>query len=258
MNQRLKTVLVQSDIVWMNVPRNLIKYENFLGKIDQEVDLILLPEMFATGFVLDPTSFSADDQKAVMDWMLRMAGRFNACISGSHPFYHEGRYFNRFLAAFPDGSLTFYDKRHLFTIGGEKQHFTAGNDRLVFDVKGWKLMPLICYDLRFPVWSRNNVKYDLLLFAANWPKVRNHVWEILLKARAIENQSYVIGINRIGIDGRSIEYFGQSQVISPKGEIIARLSDREDLLTVSLSKIELDRFRKDFPVLDDADNFTIG
>jgi predicted amidohydrolase len=255
--RKLSILIIQPDIVWLDVQKNLAKYESYLVDLKTNIDLVLLPEMFATGFVIDPKDFVHMNQQVVMNWMRKMANIHNTCIAGSHLFFYKEKYYNRFHIAFPDGSCSNYDKRHLFKVGGEDRYFTAGNNRLVFEVKGWKIMPLICYDLRFPVWSRNNVMYDILLYSANWPSARINVWEILLKARAIENQCYVIGINRIGTDGRAIEYCGQSQVINPLGEVIGRLPDREDLLTVSLDINELSRLRKEFPVLGDSDSFII-
>ena len=257
MDQKLNVFIIQPDIVWLDIQKNLTKYETYLKDMGREVDLILLPEMFATGFTTDPAHLNPTDQNIVMRWMSGMAGQYNSSLAGSIPFFHEGKFFNRFLIASPDGKFEHYDKRHLFSIGGENKNFIPGNDRLIFESMNWKIVPLICYDLRFPVWSRNTVKFDLLIFTANWPAVRSRAWEILLCARAIENQCFVIGINRVGRDGNSIEYCGLSQVISPLGELISGLTDQEQTVKITLNKEELDRIRNDFPVLADADNFTI-
>ena len=257
MYEILKIALVQFDIAWLNVQKNLEKIEKLVFNADEQTDLIILPEMFSTGFIPDPAVVSSREQELVLECMSKMAARLKSCVAGSHAFNQEGVYFNRFIVAYPDGKYAHYDKRHLFTIGAEKQKYRAGNERITFKVKDWNIMPQVCYDLRFPVWNRNNLKYDLLIYTANWPMARQHAWEILLKARAIENQCYVAGINRIGIDGLSVGYIGRTQVISPKGEIMATLGNTEDLLLVRLSKTELEQFRKDFPVLDDADDFTI-
>jgi len=256
-NETLKIVLVQPDIAWQDIPKNLNNFDVVLNKIEQPVDLILFPEMFATGFLPNPKDIPDEEYERIQEWMLKMANHLNSCIAGSNPCKYEGKYYNRFIAAFPDGSVKRYDKRHLFTMGGERQHFHPGRERMIFEVKGWKIMPLICYDLRFPVWSRNDLNYDLLVYSVNWPKARNHVWDILMMARAIENQCYIAGINRIGIDGQAIEYNGQSQVISPKGEVMVKLGNYEDIITISLNREELHQFRKEFPVRDDADDFTI-
>ncbi len=257
MDETLHIILVQLDIAWLNVQKNLEKVEKMVFNTDEQTDLIILPEMFSTGFIPDPAVVTSREQEQVLESMSKIANSLKSCVAGSHPFNDERVYYNRFIVAFPDGSFTHYDKRHLFTIGAEKQIYQAGNERVTFKVKGWNIMPQVCYDLRFPVWSRNNLNYDLLIYTANWPMARQHAWEVLLMARAIENQCYVAGINRIGVDGLSVGYVGRSQVISPKGETIASLGNTEDLLMVTLNKKELEQFRKDFPVLDDADDFTI-
>ena len=257
MNDTLKITLVQPDILWQDISGNLKKYDTFLNKIELPVDCIILPETFATGFLRDPNEISEKDYDLIPGWMTQKAKLFNACIAGSNPYKYEEKFFNRFTAAFPDGKQEHYDKRHVFTMGGEKEFFHGGKERMTFEVKGWKIMPLVCYDLRFPVWSRNNLNYDILLYVANWPYVRNHAWESLLVARAIENQCYVVGVNRIGTDGQDVGYMGQSQVISPKGKIIAKLDNVEDTLSVSLSRNELQQFRKKFPAWKDADDFTL-
>ena len=257
MNDILKITLVQPYILWQDIPGNLKKYDTILNEIKLPVDCIILPETFATGFLRNPNEISEKEYNLIPAWMVQKAKLLNTCIAGSNPYRYEGKYYNRFTAAFPDGKMEHYDKRHVFTMGGEKEYFHGGRERMIFEIKGWKIMPLVCYDLRFPVWSRNNLHYDLLLYVANWPKARNHVWETLLMARAMENQCYVAGINRIGTDGQGVEYKGQSQVISPKGEIIAKLDTNEDILTVSLSRDELQQFRKKFPAWNDADDFKI-
>lgn len=257
MENILNITLIQPDIAWLDIHNNLKKFENLIQQQMVSTDLILLPEMFATGFIVEPEMVIQNDQKFLMKWMVKMAKHFNCCVGGSHPYYHNGTYYNRFLVAFADGNIVHYNKRHLFTMGGEEKNYSRGDDRIIFSITNWQIMPLICYDLRFPVWSRNNLKYDLLVYCANWPKARDNVWELLLKARAIENQCYVAGVNRIGIDGRSIQYMGQSQVISPKGDILGSLDQKEGLLNVTLDKVELEKFRTEFPVLNDADEFTI-
>lgn len=257
MNDILSVTLIQPDIIWQNIPENLSKYQAIIDNIEQSSDIIFFPEMFATGFLRDPNIINDREYELVLEWMLKSARKLKSCIAGSHPVKSKGRFYNRFIVAFPDGSIQHYDKRHLFALGGENLHFQPGNKRMVFEWKGWKIMPLICYDLRFPVWSRNTLDYDLLVYSANWPKARNKVWETLLMARAIENQCFVAGVNRVGTDGQSIEYEGRSMIISPKGETMDQLGNSEDLLTVSLNKEELIKFRKEFPVLNDTDRFTL-
>lgn len=257
MQNLLNIILVQSDIIWLDIHANLERYQHQLQSVTSPVDLIVFPEMFLTGFITETATVPIEDQEVVAEWMLKTANRFNCITTGSHPFFDKGKFYNRFLIVYPDGKVEYYNKRHLFTMGGEKKNYEPGTERIVFKLDGWRIMPMICYDLRFPVWSRNNLNYDLLVYSANWPKARNQVWETLLEARAIENQCYVAGVNRTGIDGAGIGYIGRSRVVSPMGEVMATLDDTEGILSLSLDKVELDRFRKDFPLLDDTDEFEI-
>jgi omega-amidase len=248
---------VQFNIAWHDVTGNLLKIESLLKKLNTKVDIIVLPEMFATGFTHTPEVISIERQNAVLEWMKEISSKFNAAILGSHPFFDDGKYYNRLLFVTPGSNIDFYNKRHLFSMGDENKKYTAGSERKIMNWKGWSIMPQICYDLRFPVWGRNNLNYDLLIYCANWPEVRINTWEILLKARAIENQCYVIGINRIGIDGQNIRYSGKSQILSPLGKILGSVENEEDILVIELQKDKLERLRRSFPVLDDTDIFEI-
>jgi omega-amidase len=257
MDDLLKITIFQYDIAWLDINQNLSKIEQLCKDMEVSTDIIFLPEMFATGFTVSPNELHCELQEKVLSKLIELSNNYKCAITGSHPFCENGIYYNRLVFVTPDGNIQSYDKRHLFSIGEENQKYKAGNNRIVFSYKDWRLMPQICYDLRFPVWSRNDLNYDILYYSANWPSVRNYAWEILLKARAIENQSYVIGANRIGKDGRKINYIGNSQAISMNGEIIEQAGKYEKIMNVSLNKELLNRFRQSFPVLNDRDSFTL-
>jgi predicted amidohydrolase len=257
MDNNLSIIIVQYNVAWHDIRQNLIKIDRMLNQMIKPVDLILLPEMFATGFTMQPELFSDTDQSDVVEWMKKLAFSKNAVIVGSYPCKEKKKHYNRLLCGMPDGNIDYYDKRHLFAIGDENLHYIKGNKRKTFIYKNWKFLPLICYDLRFPLWSRNDCGYDLLIYTSNWPASRNEAWEVLLKARAIENQCYVVGVNRIGSDGRNIDYIGNSQIISAKGEIIAQLDDTEQVVAIELSRRELNEYREKFPILKDRDSFKI-
>lgn len=255
MEKLLHAVLIQYDVEWENIKSNLQKLDKLCSSVIESADIIILPEMFATGFTMKPEKFTEKDIRNILEWMLKRSVTNNSVLLGSVPYNDDGKYYNRLLITFPDGTHDFYDKRHLFTIGEEHQHYEAGSLRKIFTVKGWKVLPLVCYDLRFPVWSRNDVDYDLLIYSSNWPSVRVEVWDTLLKARAIENQAYVVGLNRLGTDGRDISYAGGSKVFSPKGEVILEMYNRESAESVELDSRSLMVFREKFPVLKDRDTF---
>src|SRR3972149_5147564 len=219
---KLKVTLFQVDIKWEKQNENLKKYDRLFSQLDAETDLVVLPELFATGFTMNVINQWESTDGNTVNWLIKKAKANNALILGSVIIKENNNYFNRLLAVFPDGDIQYYDKRHLFRMGEEHIHYTTGSKKLFITYKEWKIFPLICYDLRFPVWSRNvNNEYDLLVYIANWPEKRREHWLKLLFARAIENQSYVIGVNRIGKDGRGVGYSGDSIVIDPKGEIIS-------------------------------------
>jgi predicted amidohydrolase len=193
-----------------------------------------------------------------IQWMKERCSELQIALCGSLMVQENGQYFNRLVFAEPSGEIHFYNKRHLFTMGNEESHFNPGSERLIVSYKGWQICPLICYDLRFPVWARNQKEYDVLVYSANWPQARMEVWNTLLKARAIENQAYVVGVNRVGVDGNSIAYSGNSQLIDPKGKVLASIEEStENIVTAQFSYAELMKFRTEFPVLNDADQFSI-
>jgi omega-amidase len=255
MEDKLKVTLVQQDIVWENPSENLQKLDKLLSGAG-ETDVIILPEMFTTGFSMNPSKLCETMDGKTIHWMKTKAAEFNAVITGSLIIKDEGKIRNRCLWVTPDGYVQWYDKRHLYSMGDEHLFYTAGITKLIVEYKGWRICPLICYDLRFPVWSRNIENYDILIYMANWPTPRHHVWKNLLVARAIENQSYCFGVNRTGNDGMGLEYFGDSAMIDSKG-YATFLGDGEQLKTFEISYSELHNFRDKFPLLDDKDQFNI-
>jgi predicted amidohydrolase len=228
-------------------------------------DLVVLPEMFTTGFSMSPETIAEPADGPTLKWMQEMAALQKAVITGSVAIEENGKYYNRLYWVYPSGNFSFYNKRHLFRMGREDQHYCAGDSRIVREIDNWKICPLVCYDLRFPVWSRNRWNrmkeewdYDVLVYVANWPEARSHPWKQLLVARAIENQCYVVGVNRIGRDGNDYEYAGHSMVIDPKGMVISDFEPGEEkVATIYLDRKMLNEFRKNFPVGMDADGFEI-
>jgi predicted amidohydrolase len=256
MLDELTISLIQYDIAWENVHVNINKLNQLFEELPQNTNLIVLPEMFASGFTMEPFPVAETMHGIAVNWMREKAIEIKKAITGSLIIKEEERYYNRLVFALPDGLVHFYNKRHLFTHAGENEHYTAGKKRLVVNYLGWRICPLICYDLRFPVWSANRNDYDLLLYIANWPQKRHNVWEILPQARAIENQSYVAAVNRIGEDGQGASHNGFSRIIDYNGYIIEQAStDKEEIITSSLSFEKLHEFRKKFDFIADADPF---
>jgi predicted amidohydrolase len=253
--------LLQTALHWENVEQNLSHFDKILKQT--QADLIVLPEMFSSGFTMNIEKVVAQNN-AIPEWMLAKSSQKNALLMGSYIFFEKGHYFNRLSAAFPDGNLFHYDKRHLFRMAGEDKVFSPGKSKILLEWMGFKICPLVCYDLRFPVWSRNHepdseaeFAYDLLVYVANWPKARIKAWDILLRARAIENLAYVAAVNRTGIDGNEIFYSGHSAIVDPKGEPLAFSDADEEILTSRLSKSDLVEYRNKFPAQKDADKFLI-
>ncbi|UXP33235.1 amidohydrolase [Reichenbachiella agarivorans] len=259
----LTIALLQANPYWEDAEANLAMFEEMVWSIDESVDVILLPEMFNTGFSMNPKQLAEVAGLKTQRWMLRMAAQKQTLVGGSYIVQVEEKYFNRFLFAFPDGTMQYYDKRHLFSLAKEEEFFTPGTERLVVDYLGWKICPLVCYDLRFPAWSRNTVHegqydYDLLIYAANWPKPRIRAWDILLPARAIENLSYVAGINRVGLDGNDHQYVGHSVVLDYAGGVLSGLDEQEGVIVQKLERKSLEEFRSKFAFLQDADKITFS
>jgi omega-amidase len=270
--QDLSVTIIQTNLFWENPTANLANLEEKMAQISLPTDLIILPEMFTTGFTMNAKAVAEPMNFTTFKWLKQLSKRTQAVITGSFIVKEGEQYFNRLIWMRPDGSFETYDKRHLFRMGEEDKTFTAGTKRLIVELKGWRICPLICYDLRFPIWSRNShskieaerspnrkskIEYDLLIYVANWPSVRSQVWDILLQARAIENQSYCIGVNRVGKDGIGLEYSGNSAVIDFKGNRIFYQKDSEIIDNQILNKKELEDFRNKFPAYLDADEFEI-
>jgi predicted amidohydrolase len=255
----LRITVVQSDLHWQNPQANLAMFEEKIWQIGQPTDLILLPEMFTTGFSMEAAHLAEPTGLTTFRWMQQQAAQTKAVVAGSYIVQEAGKYYNRLMAVFPDGTHAQYDKRHLFRLAGETEHYTAGKERLVLNIKGWRICPMICYDLRFPVWSRRHkdFQYDCLIYLANWPVPRVQAWATLLKARAIENQSYCVGVNRVGTDGIGLEYSGDSAVINYKGDELFTARYTNCLHTVQLEYASLQAFRERFPFDLDADDFEV-
>ncbi len=259
MTQSLTISLVQTDTIWENIGANLKNLSSKIEQIKEETDMIVLPELFTTGFTME-----AEGQAETMDgegvqWMLEIAKKRKCLVIGSLLISQSGHYFNRLIVAFPDGGIKQYDKRHLFSFAGEDKVFKAGLERMTFDYKGFKICPLICYDLRFPVWSRNTEEIDLIVFVANWPNARMLAWDTLLKARAIENLCYVIGLNRVGIDNNRLVYTGHSAVYDAMGSNLLSFKPGEEVMgSVSINLDHIKQTRGQFRFLEDRDAFVIN
>ena len=275
----LTVTTIQSDLQWEDKTANLRRLEEKIDGIAAHTELVILPEMFSTGFSMRPEFLAEPMDGLTVDWMRTIATRKKIILTGSVIIKEEGKYFNRLIWMLPNGQYGYYDKRHRFAYAGENEHYSAGHKRLVASVKGWRILLLVCYDLRFPVWSRQapqeraapgpttapgdaapdarDLEYDLIIYVANWPQRRSLAWKTLLQARAIENQAYVIGVNRVGDDGNNIAHSGDSMIIDPLGEILYHEADKEDVFTLTLEKEKLDAIRERFPFWKDADRFHI-
>ena len=258
--ERLLTVtIIQSNLHWENIDANLKMFSEKISSIKEKTDLIVLPEMFSTGFTMNNKPLAENMKGRTVGWMKQMAKEKNCVVTGSVIIEEKKKYYNRLIWMMPNGKFKTYDKRHLFRYAGEEKYYSAGKKKLIVELNGWKICPMVCYDLRFPVWIRNkNKQYDVLLFVANWPERRNYPREALLLARAIENQSYVIGVNRVGKDGGDINHSGDSVFINPQGEVISKAKPNEEtIMTVALSYSALEEWRKKFPAWMDADKFRL-
>ncbi len=258
----LTITTIQTKLFWEDKRANLQMLEEKIASLSAKTEIVVLPEMFSTGFSMQPELFAEDMNGETVEWMKRMSSKNGIILTGSIIAAENNNYFNRLIWMLPNGQFGHYDKRHLFAYAGEDEHYTAGNKRLIASVKGWKINLQVCYDLRFPVWSRQQMEegkpeYDVLVYVANWPEKRSHAWKTLLCARAIENQCYVIGVNRVGNDGNDIYHSGNTLVIDPLGQVLYHMADEEDINTITLSKEKLEEVRGRFPFLNDADGFTI-
>ncbi|CAN5790089.1 amidohydrolase [soil metagenome] len=257
---------IQTALHWENKSANLQMLEEKISSLYQKTEIVVLPEMFSTGFSMKAELLAETMDGPTLQWMKKMSADNRVVLTGSLIVEEDKKYYNRLIWMMPNGEYGYYDKRHLFAYGGEDRYYSAGNKRLIASVKGWKLNLQVCYDLRFPVWARqspsknedSSYEYDVLMYVANWPERRSHAWKTLLCARAIENQCYVVGVNRIGKDGNDIYHSGNSLVIDPLGEVLYHMADEEDIFTITLQKERLDEVRTKFPFLKDGDGFVIG
>jgi len=258
----LTITMIQTNIYWEDKTANLQMLKEKIDAIEEKKEIIILPEMFSTGFSMQPQLLAETMDGETVTWMKQIAADHTIIVTGSVIIKEGDNYFNRLIWMLPNGQFGHYDKRHLFAFGKEDEQYTAGNKRLIASVKGWKINLQICYDLRFPVWSRQQPKestseFDVLVYVANWPEKRNHAWKTLLCARAIENQCYVVGVNRVGEDGNAIYYSGNTLVIDPLGEVLYHMKDLEDVFTIDLEKEKLEKVRTHFPFWKDADKFNL-
>ncbi len=258
MAEILNTALLQANLEWEKIEDNKALFERKIKELPQETDLIILPEMFSTGFSMNAENLAEPDKGPTFKWMQKMASEKDAAVTGSLIISDGGNFYNRLYFVYPDGSSQKYDKRHTFTLAKEDETYASGRDRLIVEYNGWKICPLVCYDLRFPVWARNTEDYDLLIYVANWPAARVVAWDALLKARAIENMSYCIGLNRVGRDGSDLNYVGHSAVYDCLGkQISSNLQETEFTELVKLNKQDLNDTRSQLKFLQDRDRFTI-
>ncbi|HRP56537.1 amidohydrolase [Agriterribacter sp.] len=265
----LSVTTIQTPLYWEDKPANLQMLEEKVNAIEGKTEIVILPEMFSTGFSMRPEVLSEKMDGTTIEWMKTVAARKRVILTGSVIIEEDGSYFNRMIWMLPDGNCGYYDKRHLFAYASEDRSYTAGKKRLIASVKGWKINLQVCYDLRFPVWVRQRSfprqgdgmtthnEYDLIVYVANWPERRNHAWKTLLQARAIENQCYVAGVNRVGNDGNGIYHSGDSMIVDPLGEVLYTQAHKEDVHTAILYKEKLEEVRTRFPFWKDADSFLI-
>ena len=254
--QDLNVSVIQDDLTWQDPAANQDRYDAHIEEIG-DTDLIVLPEMCSTGFSMHPWEAHEEMQGETVAWMRQRAGDVGAVMTGSLAMKLDDKYVNRMIWAKPDGSMEYYDKRHLFRFGGEHHHFTGGDERVVVDLKGWKIALFICYDLRFPVWSRNRSDYEVAVYVANWPNSRQYAWDTLVRARAIENQSYVLACNRLGADPVGNDFSGGSAILDVKGQPIVDCQDQPMVAQAALSMEQLKAYRDHFPASMDADEFEI-
>lgn len=257
-NSVVKIALIQTHLIWENPLENRSHLGQKINGFMEDVDLIVLPEMFSTGYTMNPKAVAETMEGDTIMWLQHLAKAKNCAITGSLVIKENENYYNRMVFVFPDGKIEHYDKIHLFGLAGESKEFTAGRNKLIVEYKGWKICTFICYDLRFPVLARNVDGYDLLIYSANWPDVRVNAWNALLKARAIENMSYTVGVNRIGNDENKNNYCGDSQIIDCMGNFTIEPRQSEGVFIAELDKKAQDQNRKKFEFLDDMDRFTLN
>lgn len=252
----MKTALIQTDIIWENPIENRKNLEDKINSITDKMDLVILPEMFTSGFTMHPNLVAETMNGDTISWLQNIAKTKNCAITGSLVITENGNFYNRMVFVFPNGEIQYYDKKHLFTLAGEDKIYTSGNEKVIVAYNNWKICLQVCYDLRFPVFSRNVENYDLLIFVASWPKARTNAWDILLKARAVENLSFAIGVNRMGTDNNNLEYIGHSQIIDELGNFIIEPTEKEGVFIADLDKNKMLGTRNKLNFLNDKDEFT--
>lgn len=253
----MNVALIQTNIIWENPAENRSVLEAKINSITNDIDLLILPEMFTSGFTMNPSSVAESMQGTTFFWLKNIAKTKNCAITGSLVIVENGNLYNRMVFVFPNGEIQHYDKKHLFTLAGEDKIYTSGKEKVIVNYKDFKICLQVCYDLRFPVFSRNTENYDLLIYVASWPKVRTNAWDILLKARAVENVSYVIGVNRIGTDNNNFEYIGHSQIIDELGNFILKPTENEGVFIADFDKNKMLETRNKLNFLDDRDYFDL-
>ena len=253
----MKIALIQAPLLWENPKQNRNYFENKINSIGENIDLIVLPEMFTSGFTMNPKAVAESMQGETVSWLQSLAKMKNLAITGSLVIEENGNFYNRLVFVFPSGEMRSYDKKHLFTLAGEDKTYTSGTEKMLLEYQGFKICSLICYDLRFPVFARNTEEYDVLIYVANWPKPRINAWDALLKARAIENMCYTIGVNRIGEDPNKHDYPGHSQVIDYLGNYLIEPQENEGVFITTINKNTLEATRQKLGFLNDRDAFTI-
>jgi omega-amidase len=253
----MKIALVQTSLCWEDPTENRSHLAQKITGFMEEVDLIVLPEMFSSGFTMQPQAVAEQMEGETLSWLHHLAQAKNCAITGSLVIEEDGKYYNRLVFVTPDGSIKTYDKRHLFTLAGEDKVYTAGTEKVLIEYKGFKICPLICYDLRFPAFSRNQEDYDVLLYVANWPKPRVNAWDILLKARAVENMCYTVGVNRTGTDRNQLDYVGHSQVVDYLGNYVLEPQESDGVYIIALDKSKMLETREKLAFLDDQDAFKL-
>lgn len=254
----LNVTIVQADLHWHDAAANRAAFDETLAALDGKTDLVVLPEMFTTGFTMHAETYAESSRGETLGWLGQQASRLDAAVCGSLIVGDGGHFYNRFLFVCPDGTTHVYDKRHLFRLAGEHEHYSPGNRRAVFEYRGFRICPQVCYDLRFPVWSRNRDDYDLLIYVANWPGARHLAWQTLIRARAIENQAYVAAVNRTGTDGNDLPYHGGSAILDYLGQDLVDAGDAVTQATATLRLEYLKKYRDRFPFHADADAFSMS
>lgn len=253
----MKVAILQTDLVWENPIYNRLTIESKVLSSDKKFDLLVLPEMFTSGFTMNPERVAETMEGETIEWLKSLAKQKKTAIIGSLVIEEEGNYYNRLVLVTPKKEVQYYDKKHLFTLAGEEKVYMSGTEKVIFEYKDWKICPQVCYDLRFPVFARNVEDYDLLVYVANWPKIRTQAWDALLKARAIENMSFVVGVNRVGKDANGHDYVGHSQVLDELGNELIAPFEESDLQVVSLNKKKMNESRTKLNFLNDRDEFEL-